>query len=78
MHLSFGLVDGVTLVHLPYLAGERTTKLIKNSIREDVCRVSVMVHFERQESYNKEPKFRRGKSVPTTWMEDGVFDPVGE
>ena len=29
MHLSFGLVDGVTVVNLPYLAAERPTELNK-------------------------------------------------
>jgi hypothetical protein len=40
MHLSFGLVDGVSLVYLSYLARERTAELTKKSIHEDVCRVT--------------------------------------
>jgi hypothetical protein len=32
MHLSFGLVDGVTVVNLPYLAAERPAELNKNNI----------------------------------------------
>ena len=40
MHLSFGLVDGVTVVNLPYQAAERPAELNKNSIHEDVCRVA--------------------------------------
>jgi hypothetical protein len=37
-----------------------------------------MFHFERQEACNEEPNSGRGRTVPTTWMEDGVLDPVGE
>ena len=40
MHLSFGLVDGVSVVNLPYVAGERPPELNNNRIHEDVCRVA--------------------------------------
>jgi len=39
MHLSFGLVDGVTVVSLSYLAADRPAELNKDSIYEDVCHV---------------------------------------
>jgi len=40
MHLSFGLVAGVTVVNLPYLVAERPAELNKNSIHEDVFHVA--------------------------------------
>ena len=83
MHFSFGLVDGVTVVNLPYQAAERPAELNKNSnfrgcLPRRTTHLSVMFHFERQEACNKEPNSGRGRTVPTTWLEHGILDPVGE
>jgi hypothetical protein len=37
---GFVIVDDVTFVNLPYLVAERTAELNKNSIHEDICRVT--------------------------------------